>query len=195
MSTVSRILGAARQSLLAMLAMLAATVDGQTRVNPFGDPFVQATAAMADCPSASPPRYSEQEIQGLAHERSQRGVSCWLSGRCRLHNAYLYDAEIVPRVRQAIRYDGRFADTSVWVLGQRRHVWLKGCVRTPEQIEQLERLASRIDDVERVQTELMVGTAGLPPYEVLPPLRGEAHRSPNADAAASSSRGLAREAN
>lgn len=158
-----------RHRLLMALCACAAGAHSQTRVNPFGDPFLQATAALPACPLPAPPTYTEHEFQGLAHERSQRGVSCWLDGRCRLHNSYLYDAEIVPRVQQAIRYDGRFADTSVWVLGQRRHVWLKGCVKTAEQAEQLERLALRIDDVERVLNELMVGTTGAAPYPVMAP--------------------------
>lgn len=128
------------------------------RTNPFDDPFVQVTSGIPACPVPAPPTYTEQQIRDLAHERSQRGVSCWLDGRCRLHNSYLYDAEIIPRVQRAVRYDGRFRDTSVWALGQRRHVWLKGCVRDAQQIEQLVTLVARIDDVERVFSELTVGS-------------------------------------
>jgi hypothetical protein len=47
-------------------------------------------------------------------------------GRCRLPNSYLYDKEIIPRVKTAILTDGRFAETSISVLGQRRWVILKG---------------------------------------------------------------------
>lgn len=151
-------------ALSALGLMAAASADESMRVDPFGDPFLQVTAGLAGCAIPAPPTYTEQQVRDAAHERSQRGVSCWLDGRCRLHNSYLYDAEIVPRARQAIVYDGRFADTSVWVLGQRRHVWLKGCVRSAEQAEQLMGLVSRIDDVERVINELTVGTSGRPPY-------------------------------
>ena len=146
-----------------------AALAGEPLVNPFNDPFVQVTTGLADCPPPSPPRYSPQEARELAHERAQRGVSCWLDGRCRLHNAYLYDAEIVPRVAQAIRYAGRYGDTSVWVLGQRRHVLLMGCVADADQIEQLKSLAARIDDVERVDAQLMVGPHGAPPYRARRP--------------------------
>ncbi len=142
--------------------------------NPFHDPFLQATAGMPGCPVPEPPLYSEQEVKELAHQRAQRGVSCWLSGRCRLPNAYQYDAEIVPRVRQAILADGRFEDTSVWVLGQRRLVWLQGCVRVGEQAQALAALVRDIDDVEGVNPELMVGTAGPVPYRTASADRTEA---------------------
>ena len=98
----------------------------------FDDPFVQATSGLPACPVPLPPRYTEQQIRELAHERSQRGVSCWL--------------------------DGRFRDTSVWALGQRRHVWLKGCVARAEQIDQLVALVSSVDDVQGVHSELRVAS-------------------------------------
>lgn len=151
-----------------MLAVLLAAGHvasiGQSRSNVFGDPFVQATSGLASCPEPEPPGVTEQEARDQAHDRSQRGVSCWLAGRCRLHNAYLYDAEIAPRVQTSLRTDGRFADTSIWALGQRRWVWLKGCVSSAEQALQAEQLVRRIDDVEGVVVELMVGTRGTPPY-------------------------------
>ena len=118
---------------------------------------------------AEGPLLTEEQIQREAHDRAQRGTSCWLAGRCRLHNAYLYDQEIIPRVVKAVKADGRYGDTSVWALGQRRQVWLKGCVSKPEQREALETLVRQIDDVEGVVNELMVGTAGTPPYKTAAP--------------------------
>lgn len=156
-------------ALFMLGCMAQATADEPLRVNPFGDPILQVTAGFAGCAIPAPPVYTEQQVREAAHERAQRGVSCWLDGRCRLHNSYLYDAEIIPRVKQAIAHDGRFTETSVWVLGQRRHVWLKGCVRSAEQAEQLARLVARIDDVERVINELTVGASGRPPYATSSP--------------------------
>ena len=66
---------------------------------------------------------------------------------------------------------GQFADTSVWVEGQRRWVWLKGCVSTKEQAAELERIVRLVDDVEAVIPQLIVGTTmppGTPVYR-LPP--------------------------
>jgi hypothetical protein len=141
------------------------------RRNWFDDPFVQATHGLPGCPAPDPPLLTEAEMQHETHWRAERGTSCYRSGRCRLANAYLYDKEIAPRVVKAIEAAGTFADTSVWVEGQRRWVWLKGCVSTPEQAAELERMVRLIDDVEAVIPQLIVGTAmpaGKPVYR-LPP--------------------------
>jgi hypothetical protein len=152
------------------LLLCAASAAAQdTRRNPFDDPFVVVTSGLPACPRAEAPLLTEEQIRNEAHDRSQRGTSCWLAGRCRLHNAYLYDKEIIPRVVKAVLADGRYADTSVWALGQRRWVWLKGCVAKPEQRDALERLVRGIDDVEGVVNELMVGTGGKPPYKAVAP--------------------------
>ena len=62
----------------------------------------------------------------------------------------------MPRVQKAIRVDGRFTGTSVWAEGQRRWVWLKGCVRSAEQSSAMEQLVRQIDDVETVINQLVV---------------------------------------
>lgn len=162
------------RALLALLAFVAPATLAQSsgdlaaRSNVFNDPFLQVTAGLAGCAVPEPPGVTAQEARDLAHDRSQRGVSCWLAGRCRLANSYQYDAEIIPRVRQAIRVDGRFDDTSIWVTGQRRWVWLQGCVATAEQSSAVERLVRDIDDVERVINQLSVGASGEPAYRVAP---------------------------
>jgi osmotically-inducible protein OsmY len=150
-------------ALALMWTSLAAAQE--TRRNAFDDPFSAVTQGLAGCPNAEGPLLSEDQVRAEAHDRAQRGTSCWLAGRCRLHNAYLYDKEIMPRVVKAVKADGRYGDTSVWALGQRRWVWLKGCVAKPEQREALERLVRQIDDVEGVINELMVGPNGPPPYK------------------------------
>ena len=142
-----------------------------TRRNWFDDPFVAATQGLPGCPVPDAPLLTEPEMQREAHYRAERGTSCYISGRCRLPNAYLYDQEIAPRVVQAIQVSRKFTDTSVWVEGQRRWVWLKGCVSTPGQAAELERIVRLIDDVESVIPQLIVGTAmppGAPVYR-LPP--------------------------
>jgi hypothetical protein len=159
------LLGAALS--FALLALPAAAQD--TRRNAFDDPFVEVTQGMAGCPQAEGPLFTEAQIQAEAHDRAQRGTSCWLAGRCRLHNAYLYDKEIIPRVVKAVKADGGYRDTTVWALGQRRYVWLKGCVARPEQRDAMERLVRQIDDVDGVVNELMVGTTGKPPYKTVAP--------------------------
>jgi osmotically-inducible protein OsmY len=127
--------------------------------NYFNDPFLQVTSAIASCPPQQGPRISLAEMQAETHWRAERGTSCYRSGRCRLPNAYLYDQEIIPRAAKAILADGRFAESSIWVEGQRRWVWLKGCVRSSEASHAVEQLVRNIDDVEAVINELAVTPA------------------------------------
>jgi hypothetical protein len=151
--------------LLAVGVALAAVA--QERSNFFDDPFLRVTASLPGCPVPEGPLYSNDEVRQSEHVRSQHGGSCYLSGRCRLPNSYLYDKEIVPRVARYIERDGRFDDTSVWVMGQRRIVTLMGCVRSKQQAEALERSVALVDDVLNVVNLLMVGVSGPPPYDVL----------------------------
>ena len=154
-------------TLLVLFALAASPVaadDAPAKVNPFDDPFIVVTRGLPGCPEPAPPTYNEEQFRAEAHDRAQRGVSCWMAGRCRLDNAYLYDREIVPRVAIALTAGGKLDGTSIWALGQRRYVWLKGCVATAEQAAEAERIVRNIDDVDGVQNELMVGTRGKAPY-------------------------------
>jgi len=164
--------------LLALLHLAAGLAQAQPaasapaeRRNWFDDPFIQATHGLPGCPVPDAPLLTEAQMQHETHWRAERGTSCYRSGRCRLPNAYLYDKEIAPRVVKAIAAAGTFEDTSIWVEGQRRWVWLKGCVSRPEQATELERQVRLIDDVEAVIPQLIVGTTmppGKPVYR-LPP--------------------------
>ena len=151
---------------LVFLLGLAVCAGGwaQERRNAFDDPFLQVTSALPGCPVPRPPGFTEEEVRQEAHVRAQHGNSCYRSGRCRLPNSYLYDREIIPRVRQHIRLDGRFDDTSVWILGERRLVTLMGCVRTREQAEQMEKAVLLVDDVMGVIHLLQVGPPAKPRY-------------------------------
>ena len=172
-TTDSLMRGAAALRRLAIgTALLAGCAQAQApaRSNVFNDPFLPATAGLPTCPVPEGPGVTEQEARELAHDRAQRGVSCWLAGRCRLPNAYFYDAEIVPRVAQALRVDGRFGASSIWVTGQRRWIWLQGCVATAELAAEAAQLVQRIDDVEGVHNQLMIGVDGTPAYRTSPRL-------------------------
>lgn len=146
-----------RRGLLpALAAALAAgaCIAQEPRANFFNDPFEQATSGIASCPVPQGPLITRQEMLSQTHGRAERGTSCYQAGRCRLPNAYLYDPDIIARSKKAILADGRFGGTSVWLTGQRRWVWLQGCVRTEAQAEAIERLVRSIDDVENVMNEL-----------------------------------------
>jgi BON domain len=144
--------------ILAITAMTAnpGTCAEEERRNYFDDPFVQVTSAIANCPKQEGPRITLAEMRAESHSRIERGTRCYEAGRCRLPNAYMYDKEIIPRVEKAILADGRYPETSIWIEGQRRWVWLKGCVRTREQSSSLEALVRSIDDVEAVINQLEI---------------------------------------
>ncbi|MBE7369766.1 BON domain-containing protein [Ramlibacter pallidus] len=153
--------------LLALLLVLPSSA--QDRRNAFDDPSLQVTSALAGCPAPRPPGFTEEEVRKEAHVRSQHGGSCYRVGRCRLPNSYLYDKEIIPRVQQYLRMDGRFDDTTVWVQGERRLVTLMGCVRTARQKEEMERAVLLVDDVMGVVNQLMVGADEKPRYPLARP--------------------------
>jgi hypothetical protein len=119
-----------RSVLIALLALPAlAWAADEPRRNVFDDPFVQLTHGLPACPVPPGPTLTEAEAKAQAHGRIERGTSCYRAGRCRLPNSYLYDKEIMPRVQKAVDADGRFErTTSVWATGQRRWIWLQGCV-------------------------------------------------------------------
>jgi hypothetical protein len=153
-----RAMAAARSLGLVVLALAVSTpaMPADERANYFDDPFLQVTSAISACSTQQGPMITRAEMRAEAHSRVERGTRCFQSGRCRLANSYLYDKEIIPRVKIAILADGRFDGTSIWVEGQRRWVWLKGCVRTRAEADLLERLVRGIDDVEAVINELVV---------------------------------------
>jgi osmotically-inducible protein OsmY len=157
-----------RPPWLLALALACAAAPAQERKNAFDDPFLQVTQALPGCRQPRGPGFTEEEVRKEAHVRAQHGTSCYRVGRCRLPNSYLYDKEIIPRVAQAIRMDGRFDDTAVWVLGERRLVTLMGCVKTREQAEQMEQAVLLVDDVMGVVNYLGVGTSSRPKYQVAP---------------------------
>ena len=128
----------------------------EEKLNYFGDPFLQVTAGIAACPVPEGPTITKAEMLAQSHYRAERGINCFQAGRCRLPNSYLYDREIIPRVKKAIEADGHFTETTVWAEGQRRWVWLKGCVRRQSEAEALERLVRALDDVEAVVNQLTV---------------------------------------
>lgn len=171
---------AARTATAAVLAALAAMppAAADERVNAFDDPFIVVTEGLPGCPPPEGPLMTPDEARREAHWRAERGNSCFHAGRCRLSNAYLYDREIVPRVRRAVQAAGGFADTSVWAYGQRRWVWLQGCVSRAEQIPALEALVRGLDDVEAVVNELQMGTAVPTRYPAADPAADPTAKAP-----------------
>ena len=123
-----------RQSLAGFLVCMAAThAYGEAqRVNRGHDPFFQISKAVSDCPVPLGPLETEQEWLDDSHYRIERGNSCWIAGRCRLSNSYLYDKEIaesVTRRLNALNASTQWREkTSLWLTLQRRFIYVDGCV-------------------------------------------------------------------
>jgi len=124
------------------------------------DPFEQATAGFAACPTVPPPTLTPEQMRAQAHSRVERGTSCCLAGTCECGGSYKHDPEINAHVAAAIRDDARFRDASIWITTTRKFVTLQGCVRTSAQKRTLERLVRRQPDVAIVWNETTVGPVG-----------------------------------
>ena len=134
---------------LVVLAPTLARSDDARLLNPFGDPFVQATAGRA-CPAPLGPAYSEAERRIEAHSRAERGTTCWLAGLCAEPNAYRYDAANAAAAVGALRDDAALATSAIWVTAQRRFVYLEGCVGDAAQAARAEAIVKALPDVDRV---------------------------------------------
>ena len=147
-------------ALTCSLTALAAAADAPRTYQL--DPFVQATAGYAGCPTVQPPVLTEQEMRASAHSRAERGTSCCLAGTCECGGAYKRDPEINVRVVDALKNDKRFRNTSLWVTTTRKFVTLQGCVTNAAQKKTLERLVKNVPGVELVWNETTVGVKPSP---------------------------------
>lgn len=159
--------------MLALLCAVAAphAANAQDAASPakqnwVDDPFFRVSAGLPGCPEPEGPFYTAEERRIQIHSRLERGTSCWLAGKCSDSNAYRYDKPLAPKVRAALEAVPGLRRGSVWVMVQRRWVYLQGCVPSPALARQLERAARALPDVEAVVPDLMVGTRGKPPYPV-----------------------------
>jgi len=116
-----------------------AEADAPRLLNPFNDPFLQATAGRP-CPAPLGPAYTEAERRVEAHSRVERGTTCWLQGLCAEPNAYRYDAANAIAAAAALRRDPALAGSTIWLTAQRRFVYLEGCVADPAQARRAEAL-------------------------------------------------------
>jgi hypothetical protein len=142
--------------------------SGEREGNLFHEPFFQLSDKIASCKPPRGPWWTAEEAKADIHWRSQSGVSCYLAGKCRLMNSYLYDPDIAERVKAVFERDFRFEDSSVWAHVQRRFVTLMGCVKDESQKSALIAAMQGIDDVNQVIDQLTIGPAAAPKYTVRP---------------------------
>jgi hypothetical protein len=117
-------------SFLWLPAVLA--LADEPRTNRGDDPFMHISSAIAGCPTPPGPFETLQEWNDEAHYRIERGNSCWIAGRCRLSNSYLYDKEIAESVTRRLASLNASIPwrekTSLWLTLQRRFIYVDGCV-------------------------------------------------------------------
>ncbi len=141
--------------------IVAATLGGVASAadddNFYNDPPpLQATHGRADCPPPKVRALSPEEARREAHQRVERGTSCFLAGTCGPGGDYKDDDKVNARVAERIAADERFADTSVWVETLRKFVTLKGCVASDAQARALEATARGVEGVKLVWIETKV---------------------------------------
>jgi hypothetical protein len=143
------------------------------RVNRGNDPFFPISGAIPSCPAPQGPLETQKEWLDEAHYRIERGNSCWIAGRCRLSNSYLYDTEIAQSVRRrlaSIAVATHWRErTTLWLTLQRRFIYVHGCVTRDFDKQAFLFELQQTADVERVIDQTMVGTEGTPPYPVATP--------------------------
>jgi hypothetical protein len=119
-------------ALLLFLFPFHAALAQEALANRGNDPFMQVSSAIAGCAAPRGPFETEKEWLAEAHYRIERGNSCWVAGRCRLSNSYLYDREIAESVtRRLAALDAAThwrQQTSLWLTVQRRFIYVDGCV-------------------------------------------------------------------
>jgi hypothetical protein len=160
-------LGVAAAAGLVVVAPMLSRGDDQRLLNPFADPFVQATSGRA-CPEPLGPAYSETERRVEAHSRAERGTTCWLAGLCAEPNAYRYDAANARAAVGALRGDAALATSAIWVTAQRRFVYLEGCAADAAQAARAEAVVQALPDVDRVIPALALPGERMP-YAVTAP--------------------------
>jgi hypothetical protein len=157
-------------------ALQSAHADG-TRSNRGSDPFFQISSAITPCPAPLGPLETEQGWLGEAHYRIERGNSCWIAGRCRLSNSYLYDAEIAQSVHRrlaSIAAPTRWRErTTLWLTLQRRFIYVQGCVAADFDKQKFLSELQQTADVEQVIDQTTAGSGGTPPYPLAPPETGQ----------------------
>ncbi len=131
--------------------------------NPYNDPPpLQATHGIARCPAPKPRTLTPEQAQREAHQRVERGTSCWLAGKCEPGGDYKGDGETNARVAAAIGRDARFAASSLWVETLRKFVIIKGCLADAKQGRDLETMVKAIEGVKLVWQEAVVAPDGAP---------------------------------
>jgi BON domain len=116
-------------------------------------PPVAATRGIAHCPPPQVRRLTPDQARREAHQRVERGTSCWLAGTCEPGGDYKDDDKVNARVAAALAADARLVTSSLWVETLRKFVTVKGCLADRQQGPVAEALARAVPGVKLVWME------------------------------------------
>ena len=141
--------------------------DAAERRNWFKAPFFQIAAQAPRCPVPLGPYLTAAEQRAEAHDRAERGTSCWLAGRCARSNAYAYDQDIARALQARVGALKPLTGSSLWVTVQRRIVFIEGCVPDRRRVAALQAWATAVPDVEQVLVNVSTRPQAPAPYRTL----------------------------
>lgn len=141
--------------------------------NLFNDPFEQLSRDLPNCPEPLGPRLPESQRSAVAHNRIERGTTCWLAGRCRLAHSTDYDPEIAQAVLPKLKASPALRGSSLWVYFFARNVYLQGCAGDPAQVDALAAIAREHPDVFTVVPTVRTDARQPLPYEPMPQAAGQ----------------------
>jgi len=180
---LSRHARAACLGLLAAAGMSLAHVDDGALLNRGGDPFLQVSSALPGCPEPAGPRVSEAEWMRESHHRIEHGNHCWLEGRCRLPNAYLYDKDVAESLQRRLRTLNTqlpaWRHSSLWITVSARWIKVQGCVAADFPSAAFFSALGEVADAERVIDQTTATPArGVPYPRFSPSVPGAAAAAP-----------------
>lgn len=170
---------------LASCSPLSAQYADVNLQNWFAAPFFRFTNVVADCPVPLGPYITAAQRAAQAHQRDEKGTSCWLAGSCDKPNAYADDAEIAAALQLALSQNQLYThspmvNSSLWATVQGRMVTIEGCVvgdmatsfgqaLIQTQIEIMVSTVPKVlQAVARIRVSSQAGTGVPVPYRVRP---------------------------
>jgi hypothetical protein len=173
---------ARKLSIALALVTASGAASAETLLNYGNDPFMHVSSRIAACPEPAGPRISEAEWRRDAHHRIEHGNHCWIEGRCRLPNAFLYDKEIAESLKR--RLDTLSAalpawrESSLWITVRGRWLTVQGCTGATFPKAQFLDGMREVPDVERVIDQTTPTPSRGVPYERYTPAPPRAASAP-----------------
>ncbi|MCW3479024.1 BON domain-containing protein [Neisseriaceae bacterium JH1-16] len=121
------------------------------RHNWFDEPIVQLSSDLPNCPAPDGPLLTEEQMRAQAHDRIERGTSCYLAHQCRYANSYTYDPEIAAAAQARLQDKPTLRGSTLWLTVQRRFVRIEGCAASQHQLDELAQALRSTPDVQQVE--------------------------------------------